>query len=109
MRLTERDKMRWLEFLGVAGVVGLLLTVFSCTAEAQEGYSERYLGKQRTYEVRKNWYAEEGGGTRVGDIYDPGTGRLQIRNNHRQILGYIEEDGDVTNTARQILLEIDDE
>lgn len=27
---------------------------------------------------------------RVGDIYDPGHGRLQIRNNSRQIIGYIE-------------------
>ena len=26
---------------------------------------------------------------RVGDIYDPGNGRLQIRNNSRQIIGYI--------------------
>lgn len=29
---------------------------------------------------------------RVGDIYDPGHGRLQIRNNSRQIIGYIERD-----------------
>ncbi len=27
--------------------------------------------------------------------------RLQIRNNHRQIIGYIERDGTVTNTLRQ--------
>jgi hypothetical protein len=27
--------------------------------------------------------------------------RLQIRNNHRQIIGYIEHDGTVTNTHRQ--------
>jgi hypothetical protein len=39
---------------------------------------------------------------KVGDIYDPGHGRrLQIRNNHRQIIGYIERDGTVTNTHRQ--------
>ena len=38
---------------------------------------------------------------RLGDIYNPGTGRLQIRNNHRQIIGYIERDGTVTNTSRQ--------
>ena len=35
------------------------------------------------------------------DIYNPGTGRLQIRNNHWQIIGYIERDGTVTNTHRQ--------
>ncbi len=39
---------------------------------------------------------------KVGDIYDPGHGRrLQIRNNHRQIIGYIERDGTVTNPHRQ--------
>ncbi len=39
---------------------------------------------------------------KVGDIYDPGHGRrLQIRNNHRQIIGYIERDGTVTNAHRQ--------
>jgi hypothetical protein len=39
---------------------------------------------------------------KVGDLYDPGHGRrLQIRNNHRQIIGYIEHDGTVTNTHRQ--------
>ncbi len=37
----------------------------------------------------------------IGDIYNPGTGRLQIRNNHRQIIGFIERDGTVTNTSRQ--------
>ena len=45
---------------------------------------------------------------RLGDIYDPGHGRrLQIRNNHRQIIGYIERDGTVTNTHRQKVGEID--
>ena len=39
---------------------------------------------------------------RIGDIYDPGHGRrLQIRNNSRQIIGYIEHDGTVTNMRRQ--------
>lgn len=37
----------------------------------------------------------------IGDIYDPGTGgRLQIRDKHRRIIGYIEGDGDVTNQRR---------
>ena len=44
---------------------------------------------------------------RVGDIYNPGTGRLQIRNNSRQIIGYIERDGTVTNTSRQRVGTID--
>lgn len=39
---------------------------------------------------------------KIGDIYNPGHGRnIQIRNNHRQIIGYIERDGDITNIHRQ--------
>ena len=38
---------------------------------------------------------------KVGDIYNPGTGRLQIRNNHRQIIGYLERDGTITNSRRR--------
>ena len=39
---------------------------------------------------------------RVGDIYNPGHGRrLQIRNKHRQILGYIEPSGKITDTRRR--------
>ncbi len=45
---------------------------------------------------------------KVGDLYDPGHGRrLQIRNNHRQIIGFIEHDGTVTNTRRQPVAEIE--
>ncbi len=39
---------------------------------------------------------------RLGDIYNPGHGRrLQLRDNDRRIIGYIERDGTVTNTSRQ--------
>ncbi len=39
---------------------------------------------------------------RLGDVYNPGHGRrLQIRDNSRRIIGYIERDGTVTNTSRQ--------
>ncbi len=39
---------------------------------------------------------------RVGDIYNPGHGRrLQIRNKHRQILGYIEPSGKITDKHRR--------
>jgi hypothetical protein len=45
---------------------------------------------------------------RVGDLYDPGHGRaVQIRNNRRQILGYIQPDGTVTNLRRQEVLSIE--
>ncbi len=39
----------------------------------------------------------------LGDLYDPGGHgrRVQIRDNSRRIIGYIERDGTVTNTRRQ--------
>ena len=44
----------------------------------------------------------------VGDLYNPGHGRrTQIRNNSRQILGYIERDGTITNTRRQKVLSVE--
>ncbi len=39
---------------------------------------------------------------KVGDLYNPGVGgRIQIRNNQRQILGYIEPDGTITDSRRR--------
>ena len=39
---------------------------------------------------------------RRGDVYNPGGNRrIQIRNSHRQIIGYIEADGQITNRSRQ--------
>ena len=39
---------------------------------------------------------------KVGDLYDPGTGRrIQIRDTSRRIVGYIELSGRITNTRRQ--------
>ncbi len=40
--------------------------------------------------------------TRVGDLYAPAPGRrVQIRDNRRNIIGYIEPSGRVTDTRRQ--------
>lgn len=39
---------------------------------------------------------------KVGSIYNPGGNRrIQIRDSHRRILGYIERDGTITNPSRQ--------
>ena len=44
----------------------------------------------------------------VGDLYDPGHNRrVQIRNNARQIIGYITKDATITNTRRQTVLEVE--
>jgi hypothetical protein len=40
--------------------------------------------------TKKRTYITNTSRQRVGDVYDPGTGRIQIRNNHRQIKFYIE-------------------
>ncbi len=38
----------------------------------------------------------------IGDFYDPGHGRrLQIRDNRRRIIGYVERDGTVTDKRRR--------
>ncbi len=38
----------------------------------------------------------------VGDLYTPGPGqRVQVRDKHRRIRGYIELDGTITNPSRQ--------
>ena len=37
----------------------------------------------------------------VGDFYDPGTGRIQIRDTSRRIVGYVERSGRITNLHRQ--------
>ena len=39
----------------------------------------------------------------VGDLYDPGTGRIQIRDTSRRIVGYVERSGRITNTRRREL------
>ncbi len=45
---------------------------------------------------------------RLGDVYNPGHGRrLQLRDNDRRIIGYIERDGTVTNTSRQPVASIE--
>jgi len=40
----------------------------------------------------------------IGDLYDPGHGRrIQIRDKHRRIIGYIRADGKITDTRRRII------
>jgi len=44
----------------------------------------------------------------VGDLYNPGAGRVQIRDTSRRILGYIERGGHLTNIRRQKIGEINE-
>ena len=61
-----------------------------------------YLGERHTYKITDDRRRV------IGDIYDPGTGgRLQIRDKHRRIIGYIEKDGDITDERRRKVGEIE--
>ena len=52
-------------------------------------------GTSRTYIVNQNRQ-------KIGDLYSPGHGRrVQIRDNDRRILFYIEKDGTITDTRRR--------
>lgn len=66
--------------------------IFTC-GEGKRQYRD---GASKPTQVIRNKHRE-----RVGDIYDGGDGRLQIRNNHREIQGYIEPSGRVTDSRRQ--------
>lgn len=45
---------------------------------------------------------------RIGDLYKPAPNRrTQIRDNSRRIMGYVENDGTITNTHRQKVLGIE--
>ncbi len=47
---------------------------------------------------------------KVGDFYDPGHGRrIQIRDSRRNIIGYIEKDGKITDKRRRKIGEVDDD
>jgi hypothetical protein len=59
-------------------------------------------------QAKKRTYITNTHRQKVGDLYGPGTGRIQIRNNHRQIIGYVESDGSITNTQRQKIGEINE-
>jgi hypothetical protein len=72
------------------------------TSPASAACLMSYCETPATYEI-KNLRRQT-----VGDFYDPGHGRpIQIRNNRRQILGYIEKDGTITNTRRQEVLNVE--
>ena len=58
--------------------------------------------------VKKRTYITNTHRQKVGDLYDPGTGRIQIRDTSRRIVGYVERSGRITNTHRQKMGEINE-
>ncbi len=82
-------------------IVGVFPLVIAATANAAECKFKFCAGRADTSgpstRVITNTARQ-----RLGDLYHPGGDRrVQIRNNARQILGYIEKDGTITNTNRQ--------
>jgi hypothetical protein len=86
--------------LSILAAVALLIT-FPTTAQA------RCYSWQTSCEIAKpapgeKWKITDDRRQRLGDIYNPGHNRrLQIRDNHRRIIGYIEENGALTDTRRK--------
>lgn len=67
------------------------------------------VDRSTTTSVPTRTYITDDKRRRVGDLYDPGNGRrIQIRNTQRQIIGYIEPGGRITNTRRQEIGEINE-
>ncbi len=88
----------------LATVVGVMMTS-PASAACILSYCKGETGETSTREIRSNW---NNGRQRVGDLYYSGRGgRVQIRNNSRQILGFIESDGTITNRSRQEVLSIE--
>jgi hypothetical protein len=78
----------------------ILLVAFSFVTNSTEAQGACVMSYCKDQEPKRT-YITNPHRQRIGDLYSPGTGRIQIRNNHRQIIGYIESDGSVTNTHRQ--------
>lgn len=84
-----------------------LLAIWGVAFWAADAYSCEFKFCKNRAETPKTYVLRNLHRQKTGDIYDPGHGRrLQIRNNHRQILGYIERDGDITNLHHQKIGEV---
>lgn len=86
--------MNWTTY--TAGVVLAIALLASCPYREAESAERTKIYNDRNRQV--------------GDIYDPGHGRrLQIRDNNRRIIGYIEADGDITDARRKKVGEVKDD
>jgi hypothetical protein len=86
----------------LATLATLILASPEASARCIMSYCKDRAATASTPAPSTSWAITNTSRQRLGDIYNPGHGRrLQIRNNHRQIIGYIEHDGTVTNTHRQ--------
>lgn len=81
-------------------LVALVPLLALCMPEpALSACAMSYCGGEQS--VKKRTYIHNTSRQIIGDLYDPGTGRIQIRDTSRRIVGYIERNGRITNTSRQ--------
>ncbi len=84
------------------------LSASTASARCMMSYCKDRAATASTPAPSTSWAITNTHRQRLGDVYNPGSGRrLQIRDNDRRILGYVEADGTVTNTSRQRIGTID--
>jgi hypothetical protein len=85
-----------------------LLTALPTTAEAR-CYSWETSCQIAEPTPGEKWKITNDRRQKLGDIYNPGhKRRLQIRDNRRRIIGYIEESGSLTDARRRKVGAIED-
>ena len=78
------------------------LSASTASARCMMSYCKDGAATTSTPAPSTSWVITNTSRQRLGDVYNPGHGRrLQLRDNDRRIIGYIERDGTVTNTHRQ--------
>ena len=86
----------------LAAVVLLTLAAMPATASAACSWSWCQEEETSGPASGQSWKITNTHRQKLGDIYNPARGRrLQIRDNHRRIIGYIERDGDITDKRRR--------
>ena len=82
--------------------LAVILAMSPATARCLMSYCQDAMASTSTPAPSTSWAITNTSRQRLGDVYNPGHGRrLQLRDNSRRIIGYIQRDGTLTNTHRQ--------
>ena len=93
----------------VFGAIAIVLIILFGNTEEVFGACIMSYCKEDAAPTTTRTYITDIHRQKVGDLYTPVPGqRTQIRNKHRQIIGYIEANGSIINTARQRIGEINE-
>ena len=86
----------------ILAALAVVLTSPEASAACVMSYCKGDSAATSTPAPSTSWAITNTSRQRLGDVYNPGHGRrVQIRDNSRRIIGYIEADGTVTNRHRQ--------